>query len=315
MKYLVAILFVLNAFFLEGKVDSIKFVKLNVNYPSVAKENGYTGKSLVGFWVDTNGAVSEVKILVSSDYAILDSEAVNTVKRIPKWASSKHKKEYYRTSIDFILEPRTNFEQYAYEKKWKSKYANYYYNEGVKCSQENKYQEAINYFNETLKINYKDIDALYNKGVMLFQLNKKDSACFEWYEIKYLGKTDANDLISKHCSEFPPPPSDSLEKYTVVEKMPEFMGGPTEMIKFLQNHLTYPSIEKKNKIMGKSFVKFIVERDGSISNAEIIKSSGNENLDKEAIRVVSIMPNWKPGYQNGKSVRVYFNLPILFRTN
>ena len=308
-------MFFLSAFFSKGKVDSLKFVKLNVNYPEIAKENGYMGRPLVGFWVDTNGIASDVKILVSSDYAILDSEAINTIKRVPKW-SSAHKKEYFKTPINFVLEPRTNFERDAFEKKWKSKYANYYYNEGVKCSKENKFQEALNYFNETLKINYRDIDAQYNKGIMLYQVNKKDSACYVWHKIKKTGRPDADELISKYCSSYiplPPPPVDTTEVYTVIEEMPVFPGGPTEMMKFLQKNINYPNNEKKNNITGKAFVKFIIERDGSVSNPEIVKSSGNENLDQEALRIVSIMPKWKPGYQNGKTVKVYFNLPVIFR--
>ena len=103
------------------------------------------------------------------------------------------------------------------------------------------------------------------------------------------------------------------EVYTVVETMPEFPGGSLEMMKFMQKNVHYPEDAKKKGIVGKSFVKFIVEEDGSISNQQIIKSSGNESLDKEALRVISLMPKWKPGFQKGKPVRTYFNIPLIFK--
>jgi protein TonB len=105
----------------------------------------------------------------------------------------------------------------------------------------------------------------------------------------------------------------SDEIFTIVEQMPEFPGGNTEMFGFIQKNIVYPKAEQKKNITGKAFVKFIVEKDGSVSNPEIIKSSGNKKLDKEAVRVVSIMPKWSPGKQNGNLARVYFNLPIVFK--
>ena len=105
------------------------------------------------------------------------------------------------------------------------------------------------------------------------------------------------------------------ETYTVVERAPEFPGGPAEAMKFIKKNIIYPTYEKKNNITGRVDVKFVIEEDGSLSNPVITNSSGNENLDKEALRVVSIMPKWKPGIQSDKPVRVYFNLPVMFRTN
>ena len=104
------------------------------------------------------------------------------------------------------------------------------------------------------------------------------------------------------------------EVFTVVEQMPDFPGGPAEMMKFIQKNIHYPEIEKENNISGKCFVKFVVEQDGSISNVEILKGvPGGPNCDKEAVRVVKSMPKWSAGKQNGRAVRVYYNLPIIFK--
>lgn len=110
-------------------------------------------------------------------------------------------------------------------------------------------------------------------------------------------------------------PEDTLkgeELYSAVEVMPEFKGGVQEMFKFINKNQKYPEKEKSAKITGKCVVRFVVEASGKISNPQIFESSGNENLDKEAIRVVSIMPVWEPGKQKGKPVPVNFNLPFRF---
>lgn len=103
--------------------------------------------------------------------------------------------------------------------------------------------------------------------------------------------------------------------YAVVEEMPEFPGGPDKMKKFIQKKIKYPSKERKEKIGGKIFLKFVVDVSGQIRDVEILKSTKNANLDKEAVRVVNLMPKWKPGKQNGKAVSVFYNLPINFDPN
>jgi len=100
--------------------------------------------------------------------------------------------------------------------------------------------------------------------------------------------------------------------YTVVEYMPEYPGGMTEMMKFIQTNIKYPQYCLERNIGGKSFLKFVVTPEGKIENVIILKSAGFEVMDNEALRVVRLMPNWKPGSQNGTNVPVYFNLPINF---
>ena len=101
--------------------------------------------------------------------------------------------------------------------------------------------------------------------------------------------------------------------YDQVEVKPEFPGGMPALVKYLQENIKYPSAALAEKAQGKAFVRFVVEKDGSITNTEIIKSSGNIYLDKEALRVASNMPKWKPGMQQGKPVRVFFMLPVSFK--
>ncbi len=96
-----------------------------------------------------------------------------------------------------------------------------------------------------------------------------------------------------------------------VEKKPEFPGGEKAFYKYLSDNIKYPESALKNKIQGTVWVKFIIEKDGSISNIKAIRKV-NPDLDKEAVRVIKSMPKWKPGKQNGKPVRVSYQVPIRF---
>lgn len=99
-----------------------------------------------------------------------------------------------------------------------------------------------------------------------------------------------------------------------AEKMPEFIGGPDALYAFLQKNLEYPQSARDNNIEGTVLIEFVVERNGSVSNAKVIVPLFPA-CDQEAIRVVQMLPKWKPGEQMGKPVRVYFNLPIKFTFN
>jgi TonB family protein len=104
------------------------------------------------------------------------------------------------------------------------------------------------------------------------------------------------------------------EPFPYVEIMPEFKGGIDSLMSFIKQNLIYPKWERENKIEGKVFVTFVVDKNGKIKDPYIIRSvQGSKNFDKEVIRVISIMPEWTPGQQDGKNVDVQFNLPINFK--
>lgn len=112
---------------------------------------------------------------------------------------------------------------------------------------------------------------------------------------------------------------DSLDQgiqciYEVVEIMPEFPGGIDSLFQFIQTHLKYPEYELNNGIEGKVYVEFIVNEDGQLSDAKILRSvPGSIHFDAEVLRIVNLMPNWIPGRENGQPVKVKYRLPIRFR--
>lgn len=100
--------------------------------------------------------------------------------------------------------------------------------------------------------------------------------------------------------------------FDVVEGMPQFPGGAAALMQYLSQNIRYPKEAMEAKTQGRVIVQFVVEKDGSISGAHVVKSV-NPQLDAEALRVVSAMPNWTPGTQNGQTVRVKYAVPISFR--
>ena len=107
---------------------------------------------------------------------------------------------------------------------------------------------------------------------------------------------------------------DDEEFFMVVENMPEFPGGDLGLMKFIQKNVKYPAIAKEYNITGKVYVSFIVDKQGKVTNVKIVRGV-DKNLDAEALRVVSMLPKYKPGKQRGKSVRVMFTIPINFTLN
>ena len=97
-----------------------------------------------------------------------------------------------------------------------------------------------------------------------------------------------------------------------VEDMPVFPGGEQAMMEFVAKNVQYPKEAMEKEISGRVLVGFIVEKDGSISETEVVKGIGG-GCDEEAVRVVKAMPKWKPGKQDGKPVRVHFILPLTFK--
>ena len=102
--------------------------------------------------------------------------------------------------------------------------------------------------------------------------------------------------------------------FDVVEEMPQFPGGPAALFEFLSKNIQYPKDAEKAKLQGRVIVTFVVKKDGSITDAKVVKSVA-PSLDAEALRVINAMPNWTPGRQGGQPVNVKYTVPLTFRLN
>lgn len=97
------------------------------------------------------------------------------------------------------------------------------------------------------------------------------------------------------------------------DSMPEFPGGMSAMMTYLMDNVKYPADAKKDKKEGRVVCSFVITKEGKVTEAHVVKSSGTESLDNEALRVVNNMPDWKPGKENGEPVNVHYSIPVVFK--
>jgi TonB family protein len=143
---------------------------------------------------------------------------------------------------------------------------------------------------------------LTKKQAPVYTAVEPEVTCYEISEpVCYL-------LIAQEQPEQP----EQEQVYTTVHQMPAFVGGDTAMFNFIRDNLTYPVIScYEGGIQGRVLVRFTVTSEGNVTNPEIVRSL-DPVCDKEAIRVIELMPKWIPGQQDGKNVDVYYTLPITF---
>ena len=145
---------------------------------------------------------------------------------------------------------------------------------------------------------------------------------YELFEMLYRPNTDGDPkwnykdkegiLVFKKSAEAPAEQSAPEIVFDVVEQMPEFPGGAEGMMTFLANTVKYPKEAMEKGLEGRVLVRFVIEKDGSVSEPKVVRSP-NEELDAEALRVVKAMPKWTPGKQNGRVVRVNYTIPVTFK--
>lgn len=167
----------------------------------------------------------------------------------------------------------------------------------IKISRKNK-EEAFFYIQRSARMGFKpaqkELARLYRLGIGT-EISLKDSD--QWMKIyeKPYDSTTIEEGI-----------------FEVVELQAEFPGGYKSLQRFLSTNIIYPQEAQENEIQGRVVVQFVVEKDGIINNATVIRGV-DEDLNREALRVVNKMPRWIPGMNNGTPVRTYFNLPITFK--
>jgi len=154
-----------------------------------------------------------------------------------------------------------------------------------------------------IKFNNQDIKNMsyYQIGMWLF--------CFIILGFTNLHAQDSihnPDIIDRAYAPIP----DSMKVYTYVQVKPKFYE---DLNKYISDNIQYPDSAKKNNIHGTVYISFIIEKNGSISSISVLRSSSHISLDNEAKRLISTMPNWTPGEQNRKAVRVQYMIPIQFK--
>jgi len=111
-----------------------------------------------------------------------------------------------------------------------------------------------------------------------------------------------------------PPPNEEGKVYNKVDQVPEFPGGQDKLYQFLGEHIQYPRKSHKHNIEGTVYLHFVVNTTGAIQDIKVVKGvDGGDDLAEECIRVIKLMPKWKPGYISGEAVLAGYDLPVKFK--
>jgi protein TonB len=133
----------------------------------------------------------------------------------------------------------------------------------------------------------------------------------EMKDVQISTTTQEGEKVVDLPPETPVGDPDEGKVFTIVEEMPAFPGGEGKMLEYIAKNIKYPPVARENGIQGRVYVTFVVDKDGKIKDAKVLRGIGG-GCDEEALRVVKTMPEWKPGRQNGRSVQVQYNLPVNF---
>ena len=160
----------------------------------------------------------------------------------------------------------------------------------------------------------KDEEVKEEDEIKLDEVQKSDKAVGA-FTVEGNDEVGGAVLKAKEDIAAPEPPKHVVEEtkiFTVVEQMPMFPGGDAALMGYLRDNMHYPTVAAENGVQGRVIVGFVVERDGSITDVNVLRSV-DPSLDREAMRVVKAMPKWTPGKQNGSAVRVKYQVPVTFR--
>ena len=348
-----------------GMKEMMKFIQISLKYPEAAKAAGVEGKAFVQFVVKSDGSIENVEIMHSSGDASLDAEALRVVKAMPKWRPAMNKGK--AVNVKFVL-------PIVYKLP---KEAN---GNGVYMSEDNKEKLLVVSGGAIYDGDINDIDPLTIESIEIVKFPDLTPELQE--KLKQTGKEAVMYINFKKEKNASAAGNEAV--FTVCEKMPEFPGGQQELMKYLSTKTKYPKEARDAEVMGKVFVRFLVNKEGAVVDASVLKgeyskyvysaeaislknhiaqkeeelakfiadgvsdnilkrrameleelrvqaySSIEKNsgrtevkvdagdaavkaLEAEAVRVVSSMPAWNPGMQDGNPVYTQYVLPITFR--
>lgn len=292
-----------------GDVKLMEYLSRTVRYPVEAQKKHVQGRVILHFIIEKDGSVSNVRVARSVDPS-LDAEAIRVVNSMPKWEPARQKGQSVRVRYTIPIQFRLQG------------------NEGI--VPDPKIDNAANTDKDVMVVGYDKQNStsktndLSGKNVMYFVDGKKvdsidnlDAKSVSHMEVlknkealeKY-GAADKEGVILITTKQHENA-SSKFDAVDIPEEMPEFPGGINELMKFLQENMKYPEDATKEGKQGRVIVRFVIDKDGTISDATVMRSV-YPSIDAEALRVVNAMPKWTPGKVKGAPVRVKYTLPLVF---
>ena len=311
-----------------GTKGLMEWLGANIQYPKEAHEKGIEGRVIVNFVVEKDGSVSDVNVVRGQD-PLLDAEATRVVPLMPNWTPGLQRGERvrvrYTLPIVFRIPPIDTKGSFVIGHKQSTNDDD---NELIVMQGSGSMKDVTP---QTLSLKFgkdkpiyvldgervEEIESIDPKNIESISVLKNESSIAKYGEE---GKNGVIEITSKSAIAKSAAIDYAKEKlakspddvFVVVEEQPQFPGGTQAMMKFLGENIIYPAEAHKNGIQGRVIVNFVVNKDGSLSDINIVRGQ-DPLLDAEAMRVISTMPKWKPGMQRGEAVNVRYTLPIVFR--
>ena len=334
----------INSRFKGGEEALTRFLNENLKYPEKSREYKTVGYSITGITITPEGKIKKISIINPLDEYIDDELKKLLEKTKNKWLRSDfvgtdqtfYVQVVYQivsslvdgTKVDFPVKDIYNFIDpvLVTATTWNDEYlpvADELLGTKLTESLKNSlYENALRYADELIRRNpfNKEIYQLrifINQKLKNNDLITKDAlrlqsfipgVSMDQFIITHSQLIARNDSITKKAE------SIKEKIYEKVDQMPEFPEGQDKMMEFISQNLQYPNRASREKVQGMVVVKFVVNKEGRVINPTIIKSV-HPSLDAEALRVIRLMPLWKPGIQDGKAVNVYFTMPLRFVLN
>jgi len=297
-----------------GEKELMKFLQQNIHYPQSAIDKNISGKVVTRFVVNEDGSVSDEQVLRHVDTA-MDAEAIRVLKLLPKFLPGKQQgkavKVYYNLPMVFKLAAPDTAKKEVVEEKAKR---DPYYDGALALVKKDQYLDAEHLSILSILLFPKDYLGYEILGDCDVKLDWNDDAFKSYSKAKELGSPNTHasfkELTDSVRSALKSNDSDRV--YTFVSQPPQFPGGDDALMKFIAQNIKYPTYEKDHNISGSVLLRCVIDIDGSVKNV-VVGRGVTAGLDDEAVRVVKLLPKFKPGYQNGMPVRVYFNLPVRFK--
>jgi TonB family protein len=304
--------------------DLSYYIYKNIQYPDAAFRNKIQGTVYVNFVVDTDGTLYDAKVLRGIGHGC-DEEALRVVNAMPKWIAGKQNgnlvKVSYALPVEFRLQTKDALQA-------RSRLHDYDpYMQGVSLIKQREFFKAVQEFDMAIAKNEFHIDAYYNRGVAKLLMRDTAAACRDWGLGAYYGDSEVVEQLDKICDSLVVVDADTFKTSAIKKSevnsrelkdktnadltLAQFPGGESEMLKFFSRNLKIPQEAQENNISGRVYIKFYVSSKGKVSRPYVLRGV-DFLLNAEALRVVKLMPDWKPGNLKGKPVPLIFNLPVGF---
>jgi len=308
-----------------GEQRMFYFISKNIQYPTKAFSREKEGKVYISCIVDTDGTVRDPRVTKGIKNGC-DEEALRVISKMPKWIPGKQSGAPVKVALTIPVEFKINTKEKLQQEGNRKSYD--LYNHGLELMKEKKFFDAMQSFDMEIALNEEGYNAYNNRGVSKLLMADTAEACRDWGLAAYYGDKEVIEQLENLCNSQVVVDDDTfhIESFKNTGEnnpfkendssvpggiMPQFPGGLDAMLNFLGRNIKYPALARRRGVTGQVFIRYYINKKGKVRRPYVIRSIGG-GCDEEALRVIQLMPDWKPGTVFGKPVPVLFNQPVRF---